>query len=135
MQLEEFTQSNAPAKGGDGFQKENNRLLDVPVALLGTLLFESGSTARFVTGPVSALVVSAGVIAGVLVHQRRWAALLGFTGLVASLAIGAGALALGVIGVLLGGIAFLVGLVTGGIPLLYGIVFGCSHPHGISGDS
>ncbi|WP_231587873.1 hypothetical protein [Halostagnicola sp. A56] len=27
MELQEFTQSNAPDEGGDGFQKENNRLL------------------------------------------------------------------------------------------------------------
>ena len=109
--------------------------LAVPVALLGTLLFESGSSSRFVTGPVSALVVSAGVVAGVLVHQRRWAVLLGFTGLVAGLAVGAGALALGVIGGVLGGITFIVGLLTGGIPLLYGIVFGCSHPTGSAGTA
>ncbi|ELZ96713.1 hypothetical protein [Haloferax sulfurifontis] len=109
--------------------------LAVPVALLGTLLFESGSTSRFVTSPVSALVVASGVVAGVLVYQRRWAVLIGFTGLVTGLAVGAGVLTLGVIGGVLGGIAVLVGLITGGIPLLYGIVFGCSHSHGISGDS
>jgi uncharacterized protein (AIM24 family) len=41
MQLEEFTQSNAPAEGGDGFQKENNRLLDVPVD--GTVMLKAGT--------------------------------------------------------------------------------------------
>jgi len=41
MQLEEFTQSNAPADGGEGFQKENNRLLDVPVD--GTVMLKAGT--------------------------------------------------------------------------------------------
>jgi len=41
MQLEEFTQSNAPVEGGEGFQKENNRLLDVPVD--GTVMLKAGT--------------------------------------------------------------------------------------------
>jgi len=64
------------------------------------------------------------VVAGVLVHQRRWAALAGLTGFVAALAVVAGVLALGVIGGVLGGVAFLVGLVTGVVPLVYGVAFG-----------
>lgn len=103
-------------------------VLAVPIALLGTFLFESGSASRFVTGPVSALVVSSGVVAGVLFHQRRWLGLFGFTGVVAALAVGSGALALGVFGGVLGGFAFLVGLITGVIPLLYGVVFGQQNP-------
>ena len=110
-------------------------VLAVPVAVLGALLFESGSASRFVTGPVSALVVSSGVVAGVLVHQRRWLGILGFTGLVAALAVGSGALALGVVGGVLGSVAFLVGLITGVIPLLYGVVFGRQNSQGATESS
>ena len=109
--------------------------LAVPVALLGTLLFESGSLSRFITGPVSALVAASGVVAGVLVHQRRWAMLLGFTGLVAGLTVGASVLVLGVIGGLLGGLAVLVGVITGVIPLGYGIAFGSPRPQETNGDA
>jgi len=98
--------------------------LALPVALLGTLLFESGSASRFVTGPASALVVASGVVAGVLVRQRRWAALLGFTGVVVALPLVAGALALGFVGAVLGAFGLFVGLVTGVVPLLYGVAFG-----------
>ncbi|WP_049936068.1 AIM24 family protein [Haloplanus natans] len=41
MKLEEFTRSNAPAEGGDGFQRENKRLLDIPVD--GTVMVKAGS--------------------------------------------------------------------------------------------
>jgi uncharacterized protein (AIM24 family) len=41
MKLEEFTQSNAPTEGGDGFQKENKRLLDIPVD--GTVMVKAGA--------------------------------------------------------------------------------------------
>ncbi|MFB6251942.1 MAG: AIM24 family protein [Halobellus sp.] len=41
MELEEFTRSNAPETGGDGFQKENSRLLDVPVE--GTVMVKAGT--------------------------------------------------------------------------------------------
>lgn len=102
--------------------------LAVPVALVGTLLFESGSASRFVTGPASALVVASGVVAGVLAHQRRWAALVGFSGLVACLAVGAGIVALGVVGGILGGLALFVGVVTGVVPFAYGVVFGRDRP-------
>ncbi|MFB6109925.1 MAG: hypothetical protein ABEJ60_03500, partial [Halodesulfurarchaeum sp.] len=107
----------------------------VPVAFVGTLVFETGSWSRFVTGPVSALVVASGLVAGVLVHQRRWLALLGFTGLVAALVVGAGVLALGVFGALLGGLAVFVGLLTGVVPLGYGIAFGAHRDREISGDA
>lgn len=109
--------------------------LAVPVAVLGTSLFESGSPSRFVTGPVSAFVVASGVVAGVLIRQRRWATLLGFTGLTAGLAVGASVLAFGVIGGLLGGLAVLVGVITGVIPLGYGIAFGSPRPRQTSRDA
>jgi uncharacterized protein (AIM24 family) len=41
MKLEEFTEANAPKAGGDGFQKENKRLLDI--ALDGTVMVKAGS--------------------------------------------------------------------------------------------
>ncbi|MFB6195218.1 MAG: AIM24 family protein, partial [Haloplanus sp.] len=50
MELEEFTQSNAPSEGGEGFQKENNRLLDVP--LDGTVMIKAGSMVAY-TGDVT----------------------------------------------------------------------------------
>mgnify|MGYP000631005833 FL=1 len=50
MELSEFAQSNAPDEGGDGFQKENNRLLDVP--LDGTVMLKAGSMIAY-TGDVT----------------------------------------------------------------------------------
>jgi uncharacterized protein (AIM24 family) len=41
MDLAEFTLSNAPEAGGTGFQKENSRLLDVPVD--GTVMVKAGT--------------------------------------------------------------------------------------------
>src|SRR6056297_3436261 len=41
MNVEEFTQSNAPKEGNSGFQKENKRLLDIPVD--GTVMVKAGS--------------------------------------------------------------------------------------------
>jgi uncharacterized protein (AIM24 family) len=41
VQLERFTRANAPTEGGDGFQRENKRLLDVPVD--GTVMVKAGS--------------------------------------------------------------------------------------------
>jgi uncharacterized protein (AIM24 family) len=41
MKLDEFTEANAPKTGGDGFQKENKRLLDI--ALDGTVMVKAGS--------------------------------------------------------------------------------------------
>lgn len=41
MELDQFTRSNAPTEGGDGFQRENKRLLDVPVD--GTVMVKAGS--------------------------------------------------------------------------------------------
>jgi len=50
MDLDEFTRSNAPEDGEDGFQKENNRLLDVP--LDGTVMVKAGSMVAY-TGDVT----------------------------------------------------------------------------------
>jgi uncharacterized protein (AIM24 family) len=41
MNVEEFTEANAPRAGGDGFQRENKRLLDI--ALDGTVMVKAGS--------------------------------------------------------------------------------------------
>jgi uncharacterized protein (AIM24 family) len=41
MKLDEFTEANAPKTGGDGFQRENKRLLDI--ALDGTVMVKAGS--------------------------------------------------------------------------------------------
>jgi uncharacterized protein (AIM24 family) len=41
MKLDAFTEANAPKTGGDGFQKENKRLLDI--ALDGTVMVKAGS--------------------------------------------------------------------------------------------
>jgi uncharacterized protein (AIM24 family) len=41
MKLEEFTEANAPKTGGDGFQRENKRLLDI--ALDETVMVKAGS--------------------------------------------------------------------------------------------
>ncbi|SDZ78987.1 Uncharacterized conserved protein, AIM24 family [Haloplanus vescus] len=50
MDLDAFTRSNAPEDGEDGFQKENNRLLDVP--LDGTVMVKAGSMVAY-TGDVT----------------------------------------------------------------------------------
>ncbi|ELZ21592.1 AIM24 family protein [Natrinema limicola] len=41
MDVEEFTQSNAPKDGNSGFQRENKRLLDIPVD--GMVMVKAGS--------------------------------------------------------------------------------------------
>ncbi|MFB6256684.1 MAG: AIM24 family protein [Haloplanus sp.] len=41
MELEQFTQANAPTEGGDRFQRENKRLLDIPVD--GTVMVKAGT--------------------------------------------------------------------------------------------
>ena len=41
MDVDEFTRSNAPKEGNTGFQKENKRLLDIPVD--GTVMVKAGS--------------------------------------------------------------------------------------------
>jgi uncharacterized protein (AIM24 family) len=41
MELDEFTEANAPKTGGDGFQKENKLLLDI--TLDGTVMIKAGS--------------------------------------------------------------------------------------------
>lgn len=102
--------------------------LAVPVSLVGTLVFERGTLARLVTHPASALAVAAGVVAGVLAHQRRWAALVGVTVLVAAVTTGADALVHGVFGLVLGAGSFVVGFVAGVVPFAYGVAFGRARP-------
>ncbi|KTG11613.1 hypothetical protein [Haloferax profundi] len=97
--------------------------LGIPTALIGTAVFESGSLTRYLTSPASTFVVSAGVVAGVLVHQRRWGRLAGWTALVCVLSIGASVLALGVGGVAFGGFRLLVGLLAGVVSLGFGAWF------------
>jgi uncharacterized protein (AIM24 family) len=50
MNVAEFTQSHAPTTNGDGFQTENDRLLDVPVD--GTVRIKAGSMIAY-TGDVT----------------------------------------------------------------------------------
>jgi uncharacterized protein (AIM24 family) len=50
MELEEFTQSNAPEEGGEGFQLENSKLLDI--ILDGEVMAKAGSMVAH-TGDVS----------------------------------------------------------------------------------
>jgi len=97
--------------------------LGVPIALVGTAIFESGSLTRFVTSPASTFIVSSGVVAGVLVHQRRWRWLVGWTALVCVVSVGASALALGVLGVVFGGFRLFVGLLAGAVSLGFGAWF------------
>lgn len=97
--------------------------LAVPIAFVGTVLFESGSATRFVTSPTSAFVAAAGVVAGVLAARRRWLSLAGVTvgtGLLATAAVTA---ALGVVGLFFGPAIAFVGVVTGVVPFGYGYWF------------
>ncbi|AXG10555.1 hypothetical protein DU484_12260 [Haloplanus rubicundus] len=98
--------------------------LGIPVALIGTALFERGSLIRFLTSPASTFVVSGGVVAGVLTHQQRWGRLAGWTVLVCVLSVGASVLALGAVGVVFGGFRLLVGLAAGVVSLVFGVWFG-----------
>jgi len=103
--------------------------LALPVALVGTAAFESGSLSRFVTGPASAAVVATGVVAGVLAAQGRWLALAGTTvgvGLVATAAIAG---ALGIVGLVFGPLAVLFGVATGLVPFGYGYWFARPAPN------
>ncbi|SFR65834.1 Uncharacterized conserved protein, AIM24 family [Halogeometricum rufum] len=45
MELTEFTRSNAPSTGVDGFQRENKRLLNVPVD--GTVMIKAGTMVAY----------------------------------------------------------------------------------------
>ena len=45
MDLDEFTAANAPKTGGDGFQKENSKLLDIAVD--GSVLVKAGSMVAY----------------------------------------------------------------------------------------
>ena len=50
MDVETFTEANAPKEGGDGFRKENKRLLDI--TLDGTAMVKAGSMVGY-TGEVT----------------------------------------------------------------------------------
>jgi len=100
--------------------------LAIPIALLGTVLFESGSLSRFVTGPASAFVVAAGTVAGVFAARRQWLRLVGASIGTALVAIAAFAAAIGVVGVIFGALAVLLGFATGVVPFGYGYWF--AHP-------
>lgn len=50
MELEEFKKSNAPAEGGEGFQKENSKLLDIH--LDETVMVKAGSMIGY-TGEIT----------------------------------------------------------------------------------
>jgi uncharacterized protein (AIM24 family) len=50
MELDDFTRANAPEEGGDGFQLENDKLLDLAVD--GTVMAKAGSMVGY-TGDVS----------------------------------------------------------------------------------
>ncbi|WP_226043158.1 AIM24 family protein [Natrinema sp. DC36] len=50
MKLDGFSKSNAPMEGGEGFQKENKRLLDIP--LDGEVMIKAGSMIAY-TGDVT----------------------------------------------------------------------------------
>lgn len=97
--------------------------LAILVALTGTLLFETGSLTRFVTGPMSAFVVAAGSVAGVFAARRQWLRLVGATMGTALVAIGAFVAALGVVGAIFGGLAVVFGFATGIVPFGYGYWF------------
>ena len=102
--------------------------LAIPIALVGTSLFESGSATRFVTGPMSATVVASGVVSGVLTAQRRWLPLVGVTigiGLLTTASISA---VLGPVGLFFGPLVVFIGIVTGVIPFGYGYAFAQTTP-------
>jgi len=97
--------------------------LAILVALTGTLLFETGSLSRFVTGPMSAFVVAAGSVAGVFAARRQWLHLVGATIGTALVATGAFVAALGVVGAIFGILAVVLGFATGIVPFGYGYWF------------
>ncbi len=98
-------------------------VLALPVALIGTILFESGSIARFVTGPASAFVVAAGTVAGVFAARRQWLRLVGVSIGTALLTIGGFVAAIGVVGGIFGTLAVFLGFATGVVPFGYGYWF------------
>lgn len=98
-------------------------VLALPVALIGTVLFESGSITRFVTGPTSAFVVAAGTVAGVFAARRQWLRLVGVSIGTALLAIAAFTAAIGIVGAILGTLAVCLGFTTGVVPFGYGYWF------------
>ncbi|WP_130501559.1 hypothetical protein [Natrinema hispanicum] len=97
--------------------------LAISIALIGTVLFESGSLTRFVTGPTSAFVVAAGTVAGVAAARRQWLQLVGVSIGTALVAIGAFVAAIGVVGAIFGILAVFLGFTTGIVPFGYGYWF------------
>ncbi|WP_439025427.1 AIM24 family protein [Haloarchaeobius sp. DT45] len=63
MDLEQFTRENAPKEGGDGFQLENGKLLDV--ALDGSVMAKAGSMVAY-EGDISFDRKSAGGLTGMI---------------------------------------------------------------------
>jgi len=97
--------------------------LAIPVALLGTILFESGSPSRFVTGPMSAFIVAVGTAAGVFAARRQWLRLVGVSIGTVLIAISAFAAALGIAGILFALLPLGVGFTAGIVPFGYGYWF------------
>lgn len=98
-------------------------MLAIPIALSGTVLFESGSISRFVTGPASAFMLTTGAVAGVAAARRQWLQLIGVSIGAALLTIGAFVAALGLIGGIFGTLVVFVGYATGIVPFGYGYWF------------
>jgi uncharacterized protein (AIM24 family) len=63
MDLDQFVSENAPQEGGDGFQLENSKLLDV--ALDGSVMAKAGSMVSY-TGDISFERKTEGGVAGML---------------------------------------------------------------------
>lgn len=63
MQLQQFVDTHAPAEGGEGFQLENSKLLDVAVD--GTVMAKAGSMVAY-SGDLSFERKSAGGLSGML---------------------------------------------------------------------
>lgn len=97
--------------------------LAIPVAVVSTLVFETGSLTRLIRQPASAFVVSLGVVAGVYVHRHQWGRLLGVTALAIAIPVVAGAAVLGIVGAIFGILGGVFGLLTGVVSLGYGAVF------------
>ncbi|ELZ58547.1 MULTISPECIES: hypothetical protein [Halorubrum] len=97
--------------------------LALPLALVASATFETGSLSRLVTGPATAAVVASGVVAGACVARSRWRSLVGVTVGIGLLATAAIAAALGPIGLLFGPLAVLFGIATGAVPFGYGYWF------------
>ena len=66
MDLDEFVEANAPEAGGEAFQLENSKLLDIHVD--GSVMAKAGSMVAY-TGDVSFERKSAGGVTGFLKQQ------------------------------------------------------------------